>query len=513
VAAIRDLARDVPIPDRDYAGIALAAQIYATAVYLFENYKTAEMEAPARELLPGFPEAVRAAVRLQAAPTAAFHAQLRTLLFTLASSYRPAEDRRTLPARTVLRRVRDPDRNQTVEGEVLHWLCPRSAWRELRGLRDDGMGHRLNEQSPTLAQDLAPLAMHWNHQPPIVGRVDPRDDVLHELIDLGHARLRSLKVALCPLVPGATPRFRTDPSGQFFYVDRKQPISDPKHLSSHLVAVLAEAARRRADIVVLPELCIDPAARSVLVKQVKALGRAGHGFLAVIAGSFHIWRKRRAPRPINEAVVLGPRGISKWTHVKHGTFTMFRADVLAGRGRFFPDDLREDHLADKVTEYVESGREILVCDSRIGRLAMAICADVLQPGSRAEALKTWIRPDFLFIVSMSPRTQDFLKEAEAMLRCHVSTFYVNARCVCNERSSRNGDEPVAEPPDLAFALLAVREHPGLPPTRIGLYSGETRPRYYDLKHKVWRVLSNNHGAYTLATGGLVVDVGAHFASP
>lgn len=513
VTAIRAIARDIRVPDQNYAGIALAAQIYATAIYLFKHYKDAEMETPARELLSGFPEAIRVAKHLAPEPVPALHARLRTLLFTLATSYRPAEDRGALPARTVLRSVRDPDLQHTaIEGEVLHWLRPRSAWQQLRGRRDDGAGHRLNEQSPNLAQDLAPLAMHWNREPPIVGRVDPSDDVLHELIDLGHARLRSLRIALCPLVAGGRPRFRTDTTGQFFCVDRDQPISDPGQLRDHLAALLAEAARCSVDIVVLPELCIDPVARGVLDRQVKALSRAGHRFLAVIAGSFHIWPARRALKPINEAVVLSPRGRSTWNHVKHGTFTMFRDEVLAARGRFFPSELKPEDLADKLTEQVENGRELLVCDGRIGRLAMVICADVLQPGSRAEAIKTWLRPDFLFIVSMSPNTQVFLNEAEAMLRCHVSTFYVNAHCVCKARPPRDSTEPVTEPPDLAFALLAIREHPGMPPTRIGLYSNEQRPRYYDLKHKVWRIMTDDHGASVLAAGGLVVDVGTHFSA-
>src|SRR5690349_1347604 len=79
--AIRSLARDVPDSDRDYAGVALAAQIYATAVYLFEHYKAPEMELPAREQLDGgFRAGLRAAVRMQAAPIASFHAQLRTVL-------------------------------------------------------------------------------------------------------------------------------------------------------------------------------------------------------------------------------------------------------------------------------------------------------------------------------------------------------------------------------------------------------------------------------------------------
>jgi predicted amidohydrolase len=412
--AIRSLARGVPDPDRDYAGVALAAQIYATAVYLFEHYKTPEMELPARELLDGgFGAALRAAVRMQAAPIASFHAQLRTLLFTLAGSYRPAEERRTFPARTLLRSVRDPDREQTaIEGEVLHWLRPRSAWRRLRDHRNEESGHRLNEQPPNLVQDLEPLAMHWNHAPPIVARVDPSDDVLHELIDLGHARMPSLKIALCPLASGTRPRFRTDTTGRFFHIDRGRPIWNPAHLRDHLAEVLAESAQRRIDIVVLPELCIDPAARGALAKQVKALSRANHRFLAVIAGSFHIWRKRRAAKPINEAVVLGPRGISQWNHVKHGTFTMRRDQVIGAKGTFFPDDQAED-LAEMLIEYVENGRELLVCDSRIGRLAMAICADVLQPGSRAEALKTWIRPDLLFVVSMSSNTQVFLHEGRS----------------------------------------------------------------------------------------------------
>jgi len=513
VTEIRRAAHKVSDPDPDYASIALAAQIYATAVYLFRHYKHPEMDLSARELLSSFGEAVGVARELEATSVLSLYEQLRQVLFTLATSYEPSVDRVALPLQTELCPVRDPDRKQTaIEGEVIHWLRPRSKWRELRVRRDAGDGHRLNEQPPNLAQDLVPLAMHWNREPPDVGRVDPDDEVLYSLIDVGHVRLGSLKVALCPLVDGSTPQFLIDDRGQFFFADRQRPISDPDQLRRHLVIVLEEAAQHEVDIVVLPELCIDPAARRVLLQELEAQGRAGHGLLALIAGSFHIWPEQQAPKPVNQAVALGPGGTSTWHHVKHGTFTMSHRQVLDARGKFFPVNLPDERVADKVTEYIDNGREILVCDSRLGRLAMVICADVVQPGSMAEAIKTWIRPDFLFILSMSPNTQVFLAEAEAMLRCHVSTFYVNARCTC-KHPARNPDEPLIEPPDLAFALLAVREHPELPPTRIGLYSGEARPRYYDLKHKDWRTMPNNRGASLLPSGGLVVDVGAHFAEP
>jgi hypothetical protein len=178
-----------------------------------------------------------------------------------------------------------------------------------------------------------------------------------------------------------------------------------------------------------------------------------------------------------------------------------------GRGTFFPDDLDVHALADEVSEHLENGRDIAVCDGGIGRLVMVVCADVLQPGSYAEVVKTTIRPDFLFVVSMSSDTRGFVAEAEAMLRSQVSTFYVNARCVCDPRPVPRAQE-VTDPPDLAFALLALREDGELP-TRIGLYAGESVPRVYDLKRKVWKPMSGG-GAAVLSSGGLVVDVGAHF---
>src|SRR5215470_19512828 len=130
LAAIRARAVRVPPDDRDYESVALAAQIYATCIYLLEAFKHAEMELPSTEVISGgFRNAIAVASRIEAdgRTVPALYAELRKLLFALAHTYRRvAHDiRTTLRGTTELLRVEDPSRSTiAIHGKVAHWLRP-----------------------------------------------------------------------------------------------------------------------------------------------------------------------------------------------------------------------------------------------------------------------------------------------------------------------------------------------------------------------------------------------------
>lgn len=272
------------------------------------------------------------------------------------------------------------------------------------------------------------------------------DPLLHASAIHGES---SLRIALCPLRGPWFPQFEiVEDQGESKFIACPLIFEKaPGSFDAHLDLILQEAAARSVRILVFPEMSIDAALRTRLRKKLRSL--KNNRLLAVLGGTYHIGPESGLYR--NEAVVWDGRGEPLWEQNKQGIFRLKPEDVRKSR-RFFPN-LKSDPRT-SVVEGIERGGELVVVDTNLGRLAILICADALEPGSYKEILRR-VQPDLVFILAMSPKTLEFDKERDWLVRQDIATLFVNAACVCQKRLK---DE-------LVFFDLSLQEDGSGPPTR------------------------------------------------
>lgn len=332
------------------------------------------------------------------------------------------------PARVELDGVRWAD-GRPVAGRVDVWVRPESALRALRERRDAGGGPQRFDYAP--ARRLRHLSMAWERDGgPILAPV-PLAGLPPELVVEPGRRLReggSFRVALCPLSGPFWPRFRALPDEAAFAVD-ELPMHGPADLADHLRALLADAAAAQVDLVVLPELTVDAAGLDALRA---ALPSPGPWPLAVVAGSFHVPAEDGTR---NLAPVLDEVGGQVWAHAKRGFFR-----VRAGHARAMGDatgrpglfvgplsaDLRDD---DELAEAIVPGSSLQVLDTTAGRVALLVCADLVDHAAELDRAVAEAGVDLLVVVAMSPRLRPFLTTTETLRRGGCAVLFVNAGCI------------------------------------------------------------------------------------
>ncbi|MFY9821256.1 MAG: hypothetical protein WAM82_07730 [Thermoanaerobaculia bacterium] len=490
----------------------LAAYLFAVATLLQKSFWNATWDEPFE---PGRPRLAPALAQLQdLRPQTPPREIYRFLISTLVA----IEDRLAKPPdieRSQLRPNpcwipldREDGRQLDLVGRVALWLRPpslaRRVWQHARQTQQDRSHPPVRPRPP--AAELERLGLYWGGDQLPEARPVPRSRRLSSFDDIWPYRGGSfpLKVALCPLTARSGPVFDIDAKGQEFAACRPDGLRERTEIEQHLTELFAEGAREGVNLFVLPELSIDPPARQFLASLVRQYPR---DLLGVVGGSFHIWKEDgpategasgevEPHRPANEAVFLDGGGEVVWRQEKRGHFTISREKVEE-YPHFFRS--RPDMLPHpEITEGIRRGNSLGVLDTRIGRLCLLICADAVDLDCDYREVVRRIRPDFLFIISLSPESARFESFARELKDLAIGTLYINSACAC----------PPGE--ELAIVDLAFWAEETTPPTQIKWRAGG-RPMRYDFSAHRWRPSRRETGVFLLRRSrALVLDLGAFY---
>jgi predicted amidohydrolase len=411
-------------------------------------------------------------------------------------------------------------------GEVLCWRRPRSRLAELRRRRerdaDDAGKRRPPDRAPHPSDCLQTVGMYWldSRHP----RVEPKDlgeRTLPLVHDSGSdaAVRQCFRIALCPLAGPFRPFFAI--AGGFFTACRHAPMIEREALHEHLHAILEAAQRQQIHLVVLPELTIDPEARELIAGWLKKR-RSTEAPYGVVAGSFHVWPDEEATSPpFNESPLLDHAGGILLLHRKRGWYRITPADVVHLPGSF---ENGEQHAANRgslpleIPEGIRHGSTLRVLDTSLGRLAILICADAIEADEHGYMpVVKRMRPDLLFVVSMSRETERFDATSQVLARHGIGTVFVNAACVCNQKRKAT----------LLSCDLALFQPEGWAQTWLRWQAGDEEVELYDRypsrkdgrgQDKGWRKLDrtvqDHPGIRWLTSGpergkslGVVLDLG------
>lgn len=419
-----------------------------------------------------------------------------------------------LPSSTRLKDIAE-DRGGWLTGVVYHWLRPESALARKRDQRYESAVKRRPRRPREHPMDhLLRLAMYWasdDQMPDLVppradfGRVIPLvDESSHDIIER-----ECFRVALCPLQGDFHPQFDIVRSGHRFRAHEPEGIKNYGELCTRLTWLLKTAAQEKIHLLVLPELTVPLKARDLIAQ---ALRENPSNFpYGVLAGSFHIWRRDLLPEsqsPVNEAQLLDHTGRSLLTHWKKGEF---RVPSSKAKPPFFPSEL-PDRLEPELLEDIEEGMKLEVLETSLGRIVVLICADAiaLDPNHSYLLVIRRLRPDLLFIVSMSPETEPFERFLKEMSENWIGSLFVNAHCICSPlgQETKSASNRVL----LASSDLALYEPLGAAPTRMRWDNGssEAEPVFHGPGDKKWpgAVSPLREGDRNL---GVVLNLGAHWA--
>jgi pimeloyl-ACP methyl ester carboxylesterase/predicted amidohydrolase len=177
-------------------------------------------------------------------------------------------------------------------------------------------------------------------------------------------------------------------------------------LARKLVEMLERAAARHVELLLFPELSVDPAIPA-LYEPLAAFARSTGAY--VVPGGFHV-----PSRQASVCGVIGPAGIL-WEQEKHipARFT------LDGR---------------RITEGIRSQvrRRVTIADTRFGRIAIAICRDFLDLDLRVELKNADPPVDIVLNPAFTPVTADFeAAHFEARRSLYAYCLFCNAAAFGN----------------------------------------------------------------------------------
>ena len=154
-------------------------------------------------------------------------------------------------------------------------------------------------------------------------------------------------------------------------------------------------------ILFFPELCIDLNQTQLLEEIVKLTKEFE---MYVIPGSYHDATKRS-----NVCKVIGPEGIL-WEQEKH------IPAVIHFKGERFEEGI----------DVRDQPREIIVCNTEFGRIAIAICRDFLDMDLRVELKNSDPPVDLVFNPAFTPVTADFkAAHFDARRSIYAYCFFAN----------------------------------------------------------------------------------------
>jgi predicted amidohydrolase len=306
---------------------------------------------------------------------------------------------------------------------------------------------------------------------PVPSRIERERDAWQPLA-LDSAKLAEqgdLRIALCPLQGPWRPQFRLVEGGEgTSFVALPQVKEDVGGaLRKHLDAILDAVQRHRIHLLVFPELSLDEDTRGYLVERLRSL--RPNPLLAVITGSFHVWQKDRPDlQPFNQAVVWDGRGQPLWEQRKQGRFRLEPWQMALPQTRaFFP--AMKQPPTEPVAEGIRRGGELAVVETALGRLALLICADALEPEQGYVELAGRVQADLVFIVAMTPKTKQFDEARSTFVEQDIGVVFVNTACTCQPGRQHTGE--------MALVDLSLQESGDLPPTRWSWRIG-AEPEWY-----------------------------------
>lgn len=397
-------------------------------------------------------------------------------------------------------------------GSIQFWLHPPSALAAERVRRYEEAGEVMDEEDSSrppaprwrIQDHLLRLSVHWERaaSPRLVRPLSQGDRAQPLIERSGADAVRGgFRIALCPLSGGSHPLFKIDDGGRYF---RAQGINGLEELNRSLDAVIQAAESQDIHLVVLPELMVPSDARDILAQRL--LRRRRSRPYGVLAGSFHMPAgsdQSEGPR-VNEACLLDHRGRRVLRHQKQFGFRLRRREALPP---FFPGGPPKSGTPPEIYEDIEDGSELAILDTTLGRLAMLICFDALaaDPDHGFEELIRRVRPDLLFVLSMSTKTRPFEEVFKRMAEHWIGTAYVNAQCVCRPAKGSPDRSPL-----LACCDFALQEPGGAAPTRVLWRAGQATAEclYYGGKSH-----PEQTGVEVHPTLGLILDLGAHLRAP
>jgi pimeloyl-ACP methyl ester carboxylesterase/predicted amidohydrolase len=165
--------------------------------------------------------------------------------------------------------------------------------------------------------------------------------------------------------------------------------------------IIESAHAKGVNILLFPELTID-LNYAKLREDIANLAKVYEMY--IIPGSYHDQETRQ-----NISVVIGPDGIL-WQQEKHIPAT------IQYEGKSFKERIDSASLP----------RKILLCDTRFGRIAIAICRDFLDMDLRVELKNSEPPVDLVFNPAFSPVTADFnAAHFDARRSIYAYCFFAN----------------------------------------------------------------------------------------
>lgn len=485
------------------------ANLFVVCTYLQETESSAEMREKmvlfdSPESVEGWDDVPDALQRIAAGHAGPAYEALMALLLSLEQHF-PWDfpEGEALPVRLI--QVSIPAGAQgDIHGTVHCWIRPLSGLRALVARREEMDGGPTHYSYGPIDQ-LRCLSMIWDRgRVPKLRPVSWSGEPAPALMDDSGQRLERrgcFRVALCPLAGPFWPRFALLPGARRFAIHADAPMHAPDLLGAHLDELLTQARDHEVDILVLPELTIDTPA---LTRLQRGLGEETFP-RAVVAGSFHIAHGETLR---NRAPVLGQDGRELWSHDKRGHFKVTGRQLRAlsrasdsGEPGLFLDTLPADHGAsEECLEGIHHGDTLQIFDAPIGRVAVLICADALDPRAGYRGLVEEASIDLLLIIGMSAKTADFLRWAEDLRRLRTAVLFVNAGCLLQRL---NPDDPEV----VAFMSLPWRQKRH--PVRVRWRFGGSSVEVMDDREQ-WKPVAPDADALSLLPrgNGLVVNLGA-----
>jgi hypothetical protein len=353
-----------------------------------------------------------------------------------------------------------PPAGTNLVGEVAWWVRPPARLAE--ALRE-GARHPARMSYPFLPHGRAQVVdFHWArqhtithvHGPADPGAPDPATHLAgvrpggdHRLVAGPERALRvqrRFRIGLAPLLREAWPVFRVvdEGTGPAITTGPELGTNAANALDAHLGTLLDHARDLPLDLLVLPELVVDLGRREHLASRLPLLDGP---LLGVLAGSTHV---TAAPgRRHNQAALYGRDGDGVFYPKKFGYYRATGRELQGAWEHrvFFREDPGLAPDGTRYHEWIQRGQALHFLDTTLGRVAVLICSDALDPCSGYRDRIVALRTDVVFVLSMSEKSDRFAAIAGEWAEAGISTFYVNARCVVPDEGT------------LAFYRLAIPE--------------------------------------------------------
>jgi len=235
---------------------------------------------------------------------------------------------------------------------------------------------------------------------------------------------KGLKIGISPFLAGL--EFKTnslidewpDKEPAPFWFEEVKNIDVAK---DRLLCLLDQCVQQGVNILVLPELTIDPtlleALREWLYTNNRELVSSGqNGLVMVVAGSFHV-RKDNGDI-CNVSTVLNHGGQVLWRQEKQQPFSLDQNDVKK------TPELKRLLKISKAGGYerIKSADHICCVDTPLGRICVCICLDFIHPDNLHAFKHSGI--NLFFVPAMSSKNDRFQQTAWALGNTNSASSFV-----------------------------------------------------------------------------------------